>query len=117
MDTRQVANSVNIHFVNTLRETDEEDSSAVDFYALRLGDSLSDTAPLATALSYLDGTSVIIGATPYDLVVTTSGTQSILAGPARIFPVGGEQMIVLASEAAGGGLPNQVVVINHNTQP
>ena len=110
-DLRRVANGVNVHFVNTLRETDDEDSSEVDFYALRLGDSLSDTAPIGTGIEYLSGFSEIVGATPYDLVVTTGGTQSILAGPARIFPEGGERLIVVAAEAPGGGPPFQLDVV------
>ena len=110
-DLRRVANGVNLHFVNTLRETDDEDSSEVDFYALTLGESLSDTAPVATAVEFLEGVSAVVGATPYDLVVTTTGTQSILAGPARIFPDGGERLIVISSEAAGGGEPYQVQVV------
>ena len=110
-DLRRVANGVNVHFVNTLQETDDEDSSEVDFYALRLGDSLSDTAPVGTGIEYLDGFSEVIGATPYDLVVTTSGTQSILAGPARIFPDGGDRVVVIATEAANGGEPFQLSVV------
>ena len=110
-DLRRVANGVNVHFVNTLRETDNEDSTEVDFYALRLGESLSDTAPVGTGVEYLDGFSEIIGATPYDLVVTTSGTQSILAGPARIFPEGGDRVVVIATEAASGGQPFQLSVV------
>ena len=110
-DLRRVANGVNVHFVNTLQETDDEDSTEVDFYALRLGDSLSDTAPVGTGIEYLDGFSEVIGATPYDLVVTTSGTQSILAGPARIFPDGGDRVVVIATEAANGGEPFQLSVV------
>ena len=108
MDLRRVANSINIHFVNGLRETDDEDVNDVDVYALPLGDSLSETTPSATGVGYLEGTSVIVGATPYDLVVTTAGTLSILAGPARIFPEGGERVIAIATEAAGGGRPFKI---------
>lgn len=108
IDVRSVANSINIHFINALRETDDEDISEVDFYALPLGDSLSDTAPSATGINYLQGRSFTVGATAYDLVVTTAGTLSILAGPSRIFPVGGERMIAVATEAAGGGRPFRV---------
>ncbi len=109
LDFRSVANSINVHIVNALTETDDEDVSAVDFYALPLGDSLSDTAPAATNVGFLEGRNAILPATAYDLVVTTAGTQSILAGPARIFPVGGERVLSVAAEAAGGGLPNQII--------
>ena len=108
LDLRRVANSVNIHFVNALRETDDEDVNDVDFYALPLGDSLSETAPSATGVGYLEGTSFIVGATPYDLVVTTAGTLSILAGPARIFPQGGERALAVSTEATGGGRPFKI---------
>lgn len=106
---RPIANAVNVHLVNALSETDDEDVSAVDFYALPLGDSLADTAPAATSVGFLEGRNAILPATPYDLVVTTAGTQSILAGPARFFPTGGERQISVAAENAGGGLPNQIL--------
>ncbi|MEM7294066.1 MAG: DUF4397 domain-containing protein, partial [Pseudomonadota bacterium] len=109
MDLRRVANAINIHFVNGLRETDDEDNSEVDFYALKLGDSLSDTAPLARGVAFLEGTSVIAGAVPYDFVVTTGSTLSILAGPTRIFPDGGDRIVVAVTEAFGGGEPYQVI--------
>ena len=108
LDSRVVANAINLHFINALPETDDEDISEVDFYALPLGESLSETAPEATGVNYLEGVSFTIGATAYDLVVTTSGTLSILAGPARIFPAGGERVIAVALEAAGGGRPYRV---------
>ncbi len=110
-DLRRVANAVNIHFINAITETDIEDSSAVDFYVLRLGDSISDTAPLGVDVEFLEGFSAIVGATPYDMVVTSGGTQSILAGPTRLFPEGGDRVIVVAGEAAGGGLPNQLTIV------
>ena len=113
-DLRSVANSINLHFINTLQETDEEDSSDVDVYALQLGDALSDTAPLASRVGFLESTSVVLGATSYDLVVTTSGTQSILAGPQRIFPDSGEVRIALSAEAVGGGEPNQIITLLNN---
>jgi hypothetical protein len=106
---RSIANAVNAHLVNALSETDDEDVSAVDFYALPLGDSLSDTLPAATSVGFLEGRNAILPATPYDLVVTTAGTQSILAGPSRFFPEGGERQISVAAENAGGGLPNQIL--------
>ncbi len=109
LDLRTVAISINVHLVNTLGETDDEDISEVDFYALPLGESLSDIAPAASGVGFLEGVSRILPATAYDLVVTTAGTQSILAGPARIFPGGGEQVLVVAAEAAGGGEPYQVL--------
>jgi len=109
LNLRSVAKSINVHIVNALQETDDEDISAVDFYALRIGDSLSDTIPTATSVSFLEGRNALLPATAYDLVVTTAGTQSILAGPARIFPVGGERVIVVAAEASGGGLPYQII--------
>ncbi|MEM9620105.1 MAG: DUF4397 domain-containing protein [Pseudomonadota bacterium] len=105
MDVRSVANALNIHFINALRETDDEDINVVDLYTLPLGDTLSTTTPAATSVSYLEGVSVTVGATAYDLVVTTGGTLSILAGPARIFPNGGERVIAVATEAVGGGRP------------
>ena len=114
IDLRRVANSINIHFVNGLRETDDEDNSEVDFYALKLGDSLSDTAPLAQGISFLEGTSVIAGAVPYDFVVTTASTLSILAGPTRIFPEGGDRIVVAVTEANGGGEPYQVITANND---
>ncbi|MEM1433483.1 MAG: hypothetical protein AAGG11_05470 [Pseudomonadota bacterium] len=111
LDLRSVANSVNIHLINALNETDDEDISAVDFYALPLGDSLADTAPAATNVGFLEGRNTLLPATAYDLVVTTAGTQSILAGPARVFPSGGERVLSVAAESAGGGLPNQILTL------
>jgi len=108
---RQVATQASLQFINTLAETDIEDFDEVDFYVLPEGDQLDDVNPLSAAVAYLqcdDGT--VTAEESYDLVVTTAGTQSILAGPLRITPAAGDSLLVVVTEAFGGGTPYQIVV-------
>jgi hypothetical protein len=111
---RPFATGANLHFVNTLRDTDVEDFDRVDLYALALGDSLADSGPKFSQIGYLGSTSSTLPATAFDLVLTTAGTQSILAGPVRISVDGSTSLLVVAAEAFGGGVPRQIVV--HRTQ-
>ena len=97
---RKVANSVNIHIVNGLAEVDD-----VDFYALGDGETLSASSPIASRVGYLDGLSFVLPARRYDLLVTTAGTNAILAGPVSIQPQGLQRYVVTISEAVGGGTP------------
>jgi len=107
---RPVATQASLQFVNTLRTTGITDFDRVDLYALPIGDALADAAPTFGQVEYLGGASGSLDATTFDLVVTTAGTQSILAGPIRINVQGSTSLLVLATEAAGGGLPNQIIV-------
>ncbi len=110
---RLVATSAVVQFVNTLQETDIDDFDQVDFYVLPQGDELDDGPPLAADMGFLEGEEVLVEANgEYDLVVTTAETQSILAGPVRVTPVGGTAMLVLITPAAGGGTPYQLVTHN-----
>ncbi len=107
---RRAATQVTVQMVNGLRATDDEDVDAVDLYALRIGEALADTAPFALGVGYLAGASAVLPATGYDLVVTTAGSQSILAGPQRLFAQGGTRILLSAQEAAAGGPPNRIEV-------
>ncbi len=110
-DNRPTATLANVQFFNTLRETDVEDLDEVDLYALPLGDSLDDTAPLFTRIGYLgnsDGT--LAGDQFYDFVITTAGTQSILAGPVRRLVDERSSLLIFSAEAFGGGAPAQLVL-------
>ncbi|MEM1437283.1 MAG: DUF4397 domain-containing protein [Pseudomonadota bacterium] len=107
---RKAATQVRFQMVNGLRTTDDEDIDAIDLYALRIGDALADTSPFALGVGYLAGASAVLPATGYDLVATTSGTQSILAGPQRLFAEGGTRVLLSAQEAAAGGPPNRIEI-------
>ena len=106
MDVRSVANSINVHFINALPGTDEEDVNEVDFYALSDGDSLSGSSAALSSVGYLEGSSVVLDAKDYRFLITTKNTHSILAGPEPLSaPEGHAKYIVTASEAIGGGAP------------
>lgn len=109
-DHRPVATVANLHFINALRTTDIEDFNRVDLYALPIGDSLADAAPKFSQIEFLGSSSSTLPATGFDLVVTTAGTQSILAGPIRLTVEGSTSLLVVAAEGFGGGTPFQIVV-------
>ncbi|XOV84912.1 MAG: hypothetical protein ACFHXK_07255 [bacterium] len=56
------------------------------------------------------GENATLPATTFDFVVTTAGSQSILAGPTRITVRGSTSLTLMAAEGFGGGLPYQVLV-------
>lgn len=115
MNFRSVANSINVHFINALSETDEEDVNAVDFYALGDDDSLSGSSPVLSGVGYLEGGSIVLDAKSYRFLITTRNTHSILAGPEPLSPPqGGEKYIIAASEAIGGGTPNILTVAHQD---
>ncbi|MCH1597595.1 MAG: hypothetical protein L7S71_05090, partial [Pseudomonadales bacterium] len=115
MNFRSVANSINVHFINALSETDEEDVNAVDFYALGDDDSLSESSPVLSGVGYLEGGSIVLDAKSYRFLITTRNTHSILAGPEPLSPPqGGEKYIIAASEAIGGGTPNILTVAHQD---
>lgn len=99
-----------IQFINGLRQTTIEDFDRVDLYVLSRGDALADSAPVISQVPFLDGDNVVVPATAVDLVVTTAGTQSIIAGPTSIMLDGSTALLVAPTEAAGGGTPNQILV-------
>ena len=107
MDLRPVGNAINVHFLNALAETDQNDVTEVDFYALGDDDSLSGSSPVLSSVGYLQGGSIVLAAKSYRFLVTTANSHSILAGPEPLAaPQGRGQYIVSASEALGGGTPN-----------
>ena len=115
MGVRSVANSINVHFINALPETDEEDVDEVDFYALGDGDSLSSSSAALSGVGYLEGGSVVLDAKSYRFLVTTRNTHSILAGPEPLSaPQGHAKYIVTVSEAIGGGTPNVLNVAHQD---
>lgn len=107
MDLRPVGNAINVHFLNALAETDQNDVTEVDFYALGDDDSLSGSSPVLSSVGYLQGGSIVLAAKSYRFLVTTANSHSILAGPEPLAaPQGRGQYIVSASEALGWGTPN-----------
>ena len=107
MDLRPVGNAINVHFLNALAETDQNDVTEVDFFALGDDDSLSGSSPVLSSVGYLQGGSIVLAAKSYRFLVTTANSHSILAGPEPLAaPQGRGQYIVSASEALGGGTPN-----------
>ena len=107
---RPIATAANLQFINGLRTTTIEEFDRVDLYALPIGDALADAAPTLGQVGFLSSASNVLPATTVDLVVTTAGTQSILAGPIRVSLQGSTDLLVVATEAFGGGVPNQVIV-------
>jgi len=59
----------------------------------------------------------VVPARAVDLVITTAGTQSILAGPTRVNLQGATEVLVVVTEAVGGGGPNQVVIHTTDLTP
>ena len=109
MNFRSVANSINVHFINALPETDEEDVDEVDFYALGDDDSLSNSSPILSGVGYLEAGSAVLDAKSYRFLITTQDTHAILAGPVPLSSLeGGERYIIVASVAIGGGTPTEL---------
>ncbi len=107
---RRIATSANLHFINTLRETDDANNPRIDVYVLDVGDALEDDFPILTQFGFLSSSAVTMPAKLMDVVVTTSGTNAILLGPIRIDLVARSSIIAVAAEAAGGGEPYQMIV-------
>jgi|TARA_Y100000310_G_scaffold341113_1_gene439200 hypothetical protein len=107
---RPIATFANLHFVNTLRETDDPEIPRVDLYALEVGDALDDDVPRFVQFGFLASAAAIVPPMLMDLVVTTSGTNAILVGPVRVDMVARSSIIVVATEATGGGEPYQIIV-------
>lgn len=107
---RRIATLVNLQFINTLRETDNADNPRVDLYVLDVGDALGDGPPRFTQFGFLSSAAATVSPQSVDLVVTTSGTNSILIGPTRVDMAAGTSVIVVAAEAVGGGKPYQMIV-------
>ena len=107
---RAIQSAASIQFINGLDETDVEEFDRVDLYALPIGESLADLPPLFGQVPFLEDASGTLAATTYDFVVTTAGTQSILAGPTRITVTPKTALLLVATEGFGGGLPNQIIL-------
>ena len=116
MGFRSVANPINVHFINALSGTDEEDVDEVDFYALGDGDSLCGSSAALSGVGYLEAGSVVLDAKSYRFLVTTRNTHSILAGPEPLSaPQGHAKYIATVGEAIGGGTPN-VLKVSHQDE-
>jgi len=109
-EVRSIATGASVQFVNGLRMTTIDDFDRVDLYALELGDGIGDTAPLVSQVPFLDGANVTLPARAFDLVVTTAGTQTILAGPIRLSIEGNTALLIAVTEGVGGGTPNRIVL-------
>lgn len=114
---RPIATGTSLQFVNSLDTTTIDDFDRVDLYALPIGDALADTAPTLGQIGFLSSASSVVPARAVDLVITTAGTQSILAGPTRVNLQGATEVLVVVTEAAGGGGPNQVVIHTTDLTP
>jgi hypothetical protein len=108
---RPIATASSLQFVNGLRSTTIDDFDRVDLYALPAGDALADAFPTHSQVGFLSSTSSVIPATTVDLVVTTAGTQSILAGPTRFNLKGSTEILVVVAETSDG---NELIV--HSTE-
>ena len=72
---------------------------------------MADAFPTHSQVGFLSSTSSVIPATTVDLVVTTAGTQSILAGPTRVNLKGSTEILVVVAETSDG---NELIV--HSTE-
>jgi hypothetical protein len=112
--TRPIANSSKILFVQTLRETDVEGEDRVDLYVLDDGEVLADVDPLLFQVPYQGTANITIPTNTYDIVLTTTGTESVIAGPLTVDLGSLGSIVLIAAEAAGGGTPSQLVVQAEN---
>lgn len=108
---RPLAKVANIQFFSGLIETDDDDIDEVDLYAIEIGGSLSAEIPICVDVGYMSGcTTTLSATTSYDVVVTTSGTNLIIAGPVRLTPEELSTILLLAAESEGGGEPYSIYV-------
>ena len=109
-DRRPIKNQARLDFVNAARVS----STTVDFYAVDLTRKLDDAATTAivAGTGFLASGSAIGAPRAYDLYATSPGAKTVLAGPLRVTTQGGKSYIVVLGEAASGGPPLSLTVID-----
>jgi hypothetical protein len=88
-------------------------AGAVDLYVLAPGAALATATPAFTNVPFKADTGYVsLAAGSYDVVVTPTGTRTPAIGPARITIGNGGVYTIAARDAAGGGAPLGVILLD-----
>lgn len=88
-------------------------AGAVDLYVLAPGASLATATPAFTNVPFKADTGYVsLAAGSYDVVVTPTGTRTPAIGPARVTVANGGIYTIAARDAAGGGVPLGVILLD-----
>ncbi|NQV66352.1 MAG: DUF4397 domain-containing protein [SAR86 cluster bacterium] len=85
-------------------------SGLLDYYFVAPATSITDESPKSINNSLLGASSISFDPGSYDLIVTDAGTKDIVFGPLAVELVNGEIYNFHLTDAAGGGLPLQIVL-------
>jgi hypothetical protein len=85
----------------------------VDIYVTAPGAGIADADPAFTGIDFKNETGYVgLMGGSYDVTVTTAGTKTVAIGPSQIDVVDGRVYTAVARDAAGGGGPFALTVID-----
>ena len=115
VDERPVSTTTNVQFINGAKliqviDQDTEVPINLSFYLLSAGESIDDSPPVSSNIGFLRMVATRVAAEPAVLVVTTTGTRDIVAGPTAVQLDDKASVLISIAEAPGGGTPLQVTI-------
>jgi hypothetical protein len=87
-------------------------AGTIDVYVLVPGQPISDTRPVLPNAPLLASNSTNLSPGSYDVIVTRAGSTVQLFGPERISVDAGNVYSAVLLDAAGGGPPLQLSIVN-----
>jgi hypothetical protein len=107
-DRRRVATQAKVRILHA-----SPTAGAVDLFVLAPGASLANATPAFSNVAFKANTGYVsLAAGSYDVVVTPTGTRTPAIGPARITVGNGGVYTLAARDAAGGGAPLGVILLD-----
>lgn len=107
-DRRRIATQAKVRILHA-----SPTAGAVDLFILAPGASLATATPAFSNVAFRANTGYVsLVAGSYDVVVTPTGTRSPAIGPARITVSNGGIYTLAARDAAGGGVPLGVILLD-----
>ena len=82
----------------------------IDVYFLTDGETTDGSLPDVTSLALLGSVTEELAADTYDVVITTTGDNTILAGPETITLTNDTIRTILITDADGGGTPPRIII-------
>lgn len=107
-DRRRVATQAKVRILHA-----SPTAGPVDLYVLAPGAALATATPAFTNVPFKADTGYVsLAAGSYDVVVTPTGSRTAAIGPARITVANGGIYTIAARDAAGGGTPLGVILLD-----
>jgi len=107
-DTRPVITEAKVRIVHLA-----PGAGLVDLYVTAPGADITGLAPTFAGVDFQDETGYVsLAAGSYDVTVTVAGTKTVAIGPAPIMVAAGGVYTVAARDAAGGGAPFGLILLD-----